>query len=303
MIRHCIFIATFWLSLAAVAEDLRLDNFRQLTADSQSIAPVFSPVDGNLIAFSKDKYQGIYLLHMARSRGADGSESVAVAAVSPLNESGQSGFGFSWTGSGEHIVFRAGEDTRQAGMVNVRTKESVQLSEPGAEVSVPTAHDRGIFFTKAGQGSRVPLPGMRLSAATGPVIEESNGAIHVAGEKVNPGTCWLPRLSPDGEKLCFECWEGLYVYHLATRQRYFLGRGTSPVWSADSARLVYEQTRDDGHRVTAADIYMTDYEGKHKQLLTGADARIVRRPSLSPDGKQMAVDIDGNIYLADVVGE
>jgi hypothetical protein len=283
-----------------------LSNLRRLTTDQHSIAPVFSPTDANLIAFTKDKYQGIYLLHMRRSLSAEGAESVSVAAESEITPAQSlSGFGFSWTGTGEHIVFRnSEEDGAQAALVNVRTKETTLLSDKSAQVSVPTAHKQGIFFSRNAQGARLPLPGMRQSAANAtPPIVEADGEIRVDGKSINPpgDICWLPRLSPDGLKLVMECWGGLYSYELKSAKLHFLDHGSSANWAVDSQRLAYEQTQDDGHRVTASEIFLINYNGSDKVLLSGDLDEIVRRPSLSPDNRQIAVDIGGDIYLADIV--
>jgi hypothetical protein len=304
------------LSLAVVLAPLQgqsetvaqgmLTDLRRLTDDQHSIAPMFSPTDANLIAFTRDKYQGIYVLHMRRSLAAEGAENVTVAAASEIMpDNSRSGFGFSWTGTGEHIVFRTTEEEgAQAGLVNVRTKETTLLLDKAAQVSVPTAHKQGIFFSHNAQATRLPLPGMRQSAANAtPPIVENEGQIRVADKIINPTdeVCWLPRFSPDGLKLVLECWQGLYVYELQTQQLYFLGAGTSANWASDSLRLVYEQTRDDGHRVIAAEIYLVHYDGTQKVLLSGGLDDIIRRPSLSPDNRQIAVDIEGDIYLADII--
>ena len=300
-------LAAFSVAEEAPVAQGALGDLQRLTLDRNSIAPVFSPNDGNLIAFSRDKYAGVYLMHMRRSLDASGRETLSVAATDTLDESTQSGFGFSWAGGGEHIVFRGeGDDGEQAKVFNVRTKEVTPLSEPAEEVSVPTAHSYGVFFTRGAQSTRLPLPGMRQSMADAPLIEDHDSRIGVDGETVNPSAeepCWLPRLSPDGEKLSLECWSGLYVYVLKTKQRHAIGPGTNARWSADSGKLAYERTQDDGHMITASDIYLVNYDGSGKVLLTAEQAEIVRRPSLSPDGTRLAIDIDGDIYLADVVLE
>ncbi len=302
-ILHALSLCLFSHASALFAEDNSgtLLNLQRLTYDRDSIAPAFSPQDGTMLAFTKQKYQGLYLLQMKRTLAA-GEHPVAVEKT--LRSGNKTGFGFSWAGNGKHIVFREDQEAgAQAGMVDVRTNEFTPLSEVSEEVSTPTANQQGIFFSQSNQAKRLPLPGMRQSAAnlTPPIVEDG-GHITVNGKLAHPETeqCWLPQLSPDGSKLSMECWGGLFVYVLKTQQRHFLDAGTSASWAADSTHLVYEQTQDDGHSVTASDVFYINYDGSNKILLSGDLKDIVRRPSLSPDQRKLAIDINDDIYLADI---
>jgi Tol biopolymer transport system component len=127
----------------------------------------------------------------------------------------------------------------------------------------------------------------------------------VGDEAVSPATaeCWLPVISPDGDKVVFECWEGLYVYRLSNQVLFFLDAGSSPRWGQESIYLVYEQTEDDGHVITRADALRIRYDGSEKQNLTANINALVRRPSLSHDGQHLAFDIQGNIFIADIANK
>lgn len=98
-------------------------------------------------------------------------------------------------------------------------------------------------------------------------------------------------VSPDGDRVAFEGLStGIYVYTRSTAGLVHVGPGTSPSWSPDGARLVYELTEDDGHEIVASDLLLYDAAGDRVQRLTATDAIIERRPRFSPDGAAIAYD-------------
>ena len=306
-------LMTIWLATTAHAEPittaLTLTNIQQITDDGRSIAPRFSPTDNNLIAYTQPKYRGIYL---KQPFAKDGLRALSTQPPAELSDDAHVGFQFSWSGDGQTIVGRFSEDgvQQQAGKIDVKTGEYAALSDSAMHVSVPVVSGDTVGFMENDTGKQVVLPPppgtLRFFSRTTPApsIQEKDGQIRVNTQLVNPEStqCWLPIISPDEQKVVFECWEGMFVYHIPQQTRYPLGKGSSPSWASDSERLVYEVTLDEGHIVIQSDIYLIRYDGTHKQNLTADSYLIARRPSLSADGKQMAFDSYGDIYIADVAG-
>ncbi len=294
------------------AKSFHIANLKQLTFNENSIAPSFSPTDKNLLAFTSSKYQGIYVLRLTKGLQTKRLQMLGntLKAPEPLTNAPQAGFEFSWSPDGKYIIsrFSVGEQKR-LGMFDLQTRQYIDFSGNVSSVSIPTLRQQQIFFTQNNMDLTLSLnqsPGKKLQAfqvnqQSLPMLEKE-GDILVGNKKVNRegSQCWLPNVSPDGIKISFECWEGLYIYHIKSRNLIFIGKGTDSSWSRDSQLLVYEKTTDNGYDLLSSDIYMIRHDGTQQVNLTKKHAKIIRRPTLSPDKSQIAVDIDGDIYVGDM---
>jgi hypothetical protein len=106
-------------------------------------------------------------------------------------------------------------------------------------------------------------------------------------------------VAPDGDKVVFQgLVTGLYVYVRSTGALRYIGPGTAPAWSPDSMRLAYEVTEDDGHAIVASDIYIYTLSTDRAEPVTSTDRVIERRPTFSPDGRELAYDDNtGGIFV------
>jgi dipeptidyl aminopeptidase/acylaminoacyl peptidase len=106
-------------------------------------------------------------------------------------------------------------------------------------------------------------------------------------------------ISPDGDKVAFEgLATGIHIYTRSTGAFVRIGSGTAPTWSPDSARVVFEQTEDDGHEVVASELYSYTVATRRLQQLTATEGVIERRPSFAPDGARIAFDDNtGNVLV------
>jgi Tol biopolymer transport system component len=106
-------------------------------------------------------------------------------------------------------------------------------------------------------------------------------------------------VSPDGDKVVFQgLTTGLYLYTRSTAALRYIGPGTAPAWSPDSARLAYEVTEDDGHDIVASELYVYEVGSDRVSAITATDRLVERRPSFAPDGVSLAFDDNtGGIYV------
>lgn len=105
-------------------------------------------------------------------------------------------------------------------------------------------------------------------------------------------------VAPDGDKVVFQgLTTGLYLYVRSTGALDYIGPGTAPAWSPDSARIAYEVTEDDGHAIVASDLYVYTLATDRAEPVTATDRVIERRPSFSPRGELAFDDNTGGIYV------
>jgi len=75
----------------------------------------------------------------------------------------------------------------------------------------------------------------------------------------------------------------------------FLGPGEDVSWGPEAAFLIFGRSRDDGHQLVEGDLYCYDTRGKKLFNLTGTTDLLLKSPSLSPDGKTVALEAEGAI--------
>jgi Tol biopolymer transport system component len=105
-------------------------------------------------------------------------------------------------------------------------------------------------------------------------------------------------VSPDGDKVVYQgLATGLHLYVRSTGVTKYIGPGTAPAWSPDSARLAYEVTEDDGHDIVASELFVYDVARDVAAPITQSDRTIERRPSFAPNGTLAFDDNTGGIFV------
>ena len=295
-------VALLVTNVAALDTVVLQTEAKPLVASSEQdfMDPCWSP-DGTKLAFTTARYQGIW------TSDADGSNIVVVT------DDPTSGFGFSWAPDSKSILARVAkfQNRRRYNAIKVfeLTTKSEKLlcdfktgsmglpSWSGETGQVQYEFNKKIM--KIDTGLKTAIQGRSLTQGTEKMYLENSKQKRMEQINPRPGkTCLNSVLSPDQKKLAFEELGGnMFVLDLQTKELTDLGVGYSPQWSPDSRHLVYMISKDDGHLLTESEIYISSVDGTVKYQLTDTNDKIELNPAWSPDGKNIAFDEDGVIYM------
>ena len=119
-----------------------------------------------------------------------------------------------------------------------------------------------------------------------------------------PGARYLsPVLSPDGRHIAFRVYgDQMYMFDVESRTTVPLGDGHHPRWAPDGAWIVFERNKDDGHRITSSDLYVSNLSGTRQDRLTSSEDILEANPDWSPVGNRIVFDdlVSGTIRILQI---
>ena len=274
--------------------------------------PVWSP-DGDKIAYTTPHYAGLWIM---RPDGADAQQICKDPAA---------GYGFQWSPDSRALLTRIsrmdGNRRLQAiKLINVAQKsDSLLIPFKTGAVGLPrwSLDGRQILVYTNGRLQRLES-GLSISAlARKPLLPQCllNGdqAVAIAPETASAAPVSALQgkrilnlvTSIDGNQIAFEIMGGpLCVMNSNGTGLVELGEGQQPSFSPDGRYIAYMITRDDGHTITASDLYIICIDGTGKQSITQTDGRSEMSPNWSPRGNAIVYDIyeTGEIWKLPIVG-
>jgi hypothetical protein len=157
-------------------------------------------------------------------------------------------------------------------------------------------------------GSAVPMHAVTVDGASiAPFVEffgahfverderivriDDGGRARVVSPEIDGERFIAPVRSPDGRHVVFlGLSTGLYVHRVRDGRTSALGRGAFPSFSADGRFLVFSRTEDDGHSLTAGELFLTylDHDAMPTGALTSTPDRIEVSPSLDATATRIA---------------
>lgn len=246
-------------------------------------SPLVSPSQ-KYLAFSKENYKGIYLLDL---------ESGKVTKITDLDGSG---FGFEWQNYEDVLSFRGslGNAKRKHIICVAHPDGQIEVSSPMlSSVSLPVWINRNLVFAVWGEKEKVKIVGKEKESLSSNafVFTSPEGRItKFKDEKVEKSeksdkVFFLPRYSKDGTKFLVHCLDGgIYLGSLSEGNLEKIADGSNARFAREDSAVIFEKTKDDGHKITQSDIYLYDIKTKTTYQLTDTKEIIERMPSMADDG-------------------
>ena len=216
------------------------------------------------------------------------------------------GFRFAFASDGSIFYKMVGEEGRELWKVDtVGTRRRLAQSPM---MGLPAWYD-GAIRVQMGDGVRSwSAEGAEIGgSADGWAYQDGGGIFRIrAGappQRISPqGTeACLPELSPDGKRLIYEALgRGVMLVSLETGASHSIGPGNNACWSNDGSFFLFDRAADDGHRLTAGDIFLMSRDGGPALNLTENTDLIATHPSISPDGQRVAFEAEGRIWVGEL---
>ncbi len=272
--------------------------------------PKWSPL-GDQVAAGGPSYTGLYLLDFPTGN------------VQQVSNDYSAGYGFAWSHDGSRIASKISHFNN---MRRSHTLVSFDLANGSmASLSIPrtrmsgtpiwTSDDSHIYltFTENFESFNVNESNLELSAPLLHYIREGrfqNRIRQDGSARMVESTQFSDQdhiysyaISPDESNVVYStAGQNLWLANVNGEDRISLGRGSAPSWSPDGQWITFMLTFDDGHSITASDIYVINISGDSRTNLTETPDFHEMNPQWSPDGAWIVYDTDqlGQLFVQQV---
>ncbi len=275
------------------------------TEESRYMSPRFSP-DGEKILFTQFGYKGLWLYDLEKK------------SIQQINDYPGAGYEPKFTADGKKIVFRADEyiNKRRYSALAIQAigdQKPQYLTEKMRHLSPALLLDSDRLVYRENddvKGIRLDHEKSNESIITGEVygyIDNGKIIIHKNGIRnelvpiQNEDYIWFS-LSPDKSEFVFTVVGGsTFISDIDGNILTELGKANAPGWSPDGKWIVYMVDEDDGHVITASDIWVYNLESKTKMQLTKTSDLHEMYPVWSPKMDKIVCALDsGKIAIIEI---
>lgn len=307
-------------AVPALAEQaVKLDALQQVEADGRDILEAAWSPDGSLLALTGAKHTGIYLMDPETGH------------IQTVTEEASAGYRMAWSEDGKYIAYKAVVDPqalhKAVKLADLETGEILQLSGRSGDVGAPTWFPDGrIGYSYEGDFQIVDIrgnvtetiPGIASNVATvspdGQWILYNDDQDRIWAYHTSDGERF--QTTPDGQRFFNPVWSPaepvaivnqlggpFYLLDIISGTMTLLDDGNHYVWSPDGQRIAYDITADDGHYITAADLYIMNKDGTGRTALTATADDLEMYPSWSASDRIAFSRPDGTVFVAQMTAQ
>ncbi|MBT4034903.1 MAG: hypothetical protein HOB84_14530 [Candidatus Marinimicrobia bacterium] len=274
------------------------------------MGPKWSP-SGDQVAAGGASFTGLYLLDFPSGN------------VRMISNDYSAGYGFAWSHDGTRIAskishFNKMRRSHSLVSFNVSDGSMETLSTPRSRMSgtpVWTEDDSQLYLTFAEQfesfttgdsNQDVTLPPLNYikdGRFQNRLEQQSTGRFSETTQFSDQDHIYSYAISPDGSQVVYStAGQNLWLSKVNGEDRMSLGRGSAPAWSPDGEWITFMLTFDDGHSITASDIYAINIDGSSRINLTETPLLFEMNPQWSPNGAWIVYDTDqrGQLFIQQV---
>ena len=270
------------------------------------MAPKWSP-DGQQVAAAGPNYTGLYIIE------------VPIGTTRQISDAYSAGYGFAWSHDGSRIAAKIShfDNMRRSHTLvwfNTSDASMELLTAPRSMMSgVPvwSKDDSHLFLTFADAFQSFGLDGRADVFMDGNLHYVKDGhlqrRVKVNSTAFNETSLFQDQVqvytyavSPDGSRIAYStAGQNLWITNSDGENRRSLGKGYRPAWSPNGEWITFELSEDDGHSITAADIYAIRFDGTFRFNITNTTESIEMNPQWSPDGNWIVYDTDrlGQLFI------
>lgn len=268
----------------------------------QLINPQFTPQE-NQILLTAPGYKGLWLYNLETKK------------LKKLNDHMGAGYQTKFSEDGKKIAFRYDRYTNRLrksflAVQSIESKKINTIIKNQRNLSAPFIFkDNKILYLSEGEPFIYDLATDQITTyqktenkKLGPLLYSNEGQLILLNKRdkkiinsTDEGHYIWSSISPGGEKLLYTVTgQGTFITDIQGKIQHKIKNATAPKWSPTGDWLLYTKQQDDGHKITASDIYIISPDGEYTFQITDTENKIEMHPNWSPSGKKIVYETGNN---------